>query len=358
MWMWRWLSVLLILATVPVAVTADDLVKLKAAVAERFAAYRYLSLDWKSTSKDGMKGTELCHWMVSPERERFDFFPFRGDASHATTFFDGRNTTHIWFQEAVDGASPLPKGGFVRIYKGPFSRSHTASNHAALILGVTCLEYGSPLVDFLNDFDPVPVEQVSVNGVSCLAWKVAFQDKAGSQFNGRLAVNESENWLPVLWETATTYKDDRTVIRTMRVQESIEVTDERTKNTIRIPSRGELLTRVQGGDELGNVPVELYNIKIGVQHPPESFRVAIPPGFRVTDETSGKAINPEYISGGVAAQKQRLAEIAESANSINRNVAVQKVDASIPKGSNWAIWSTVGAITLAGLSLYVRRLRE
>ena len=362
--MWRWLSVLLILATVTPAATADDSVKLQAALAERFAAYQNLSLDWTAKTKDDSSEFEsdVCHWVISSGRERIEIVPVRGEPSHEILVSDGTKTVRLWYGANVDGSISQFQNRDAHVYRGSISQRHRNSNFAAYILGVICMGPGTRLVDLVDKFPPVSIDPVPVNGVPCLAWSVPFNDSTGAHYEGVLVVNQAEDWLPVLWETTQIQGNDRKLVCSVQVTESVEVFDEIAKTSIRVPSRGEFSVKLSAGDQsfLMNRTshVELHEINLGKQSAAETFQVTIPPGFDVMDETISKSGVRMYVSGGAAVEKQRLSELAARAASMNAMRAVQTVDASIPSGSPWAIWLFVAAIILAGVSLSVRRLRE
>lgn len=362
--MWRWLTVLLILATVTPAATADDRVnKLKAALAERFAAYQNLSLDWNAKTKDDLSEFEsdVCHWVVSHGKERIETFPVRSKSAHDLVVFDGTKTVRLLHGPHVDGKMSQFQTGEAHLYRGSISQRHTTSNFAAFILGVICMGPGTRIVDLVDKFPTASIDPIPINGVLCSAWSVAFEDSTGAHYDGVLAVNQSEDWLPVLWETTQNQGNDRKLVCSVKVTESVEVFDEIAKTSIRVPSRGEFSIKLSQGDQAvmsRTSNVELHEINLGKQQAAETFQVTIPTGFDVTDETDPKSGTRRYVSGGAAAEKHRISELAALATSMNNVRAAQTVDASIPNGSHWAIWLFVTAMTLAGVSLYVRRLRE
>ena len=361
MLIWRSAFVLLFLAMVSSNAMADELVKLKAALAERFSAYQNLSLDWNAKTKDQVSEFESvdCHWIISSGKERIET-AFLGNLSHGVVVSDGTKTVKLSYADHVNGDLSQFQSGGAHLYRGSISPRHSATNFPAFILGVICIETGMRLDDLVEKSSVVSIDPIPVNGVPCLAWKFTFEGSDKSLREGVLAVNQSEDWLPVLWETTQNQGNDRRLVCTVKVSESVEVFDEISKTSMRVPSRGEFSIKQSSGDQIAmnrTSHVELHEIKLGKQFAPETFQVTIPPGFDVTDETDPKSRVKRYVSGGAAAEKQRFSELAAQASIMNEMRQVQTVDASIPNGSHWAIWMFVVAIILASVSLYVRRAR-
>ena len=125
---------------------------------------------------------------------------------------------------------------------------------------------------------------------------------------------------------------------------------------MQVPRTGQIVWKLGEDPEERPQTIEFHRFVIGRLIPRERFQAVIPDGTEVRDYTKNKNSPREYISGGADAEKSHLAVIAAQSQAMQANPAVAIVNASIPAEPNWSLWLVGGAIVLAIVSLYARRL--
>ena len=356
------LLLLIFVAATSVATAADDLAKLKAALAERFATYGTLSLAFTTTGPDPVDFSKevgsQCLWERTEGQERFEWSFTPGDESKSVLVFDGTRTTSIWNPDPHVNPTPgiMPAMGSANLYRETFSTLDSSSNTAAWLLGLITGETRTSFLQIVSDPSATPIPAIDINGHSCLAWKVSGNLPDGGTYLGRLAVDIEAGWLPVLWETESKVPGQRDVLVRQTVTETMEVVDEKSGDRVRVPKAGQIVFRVDNGLEDPPQFIEFHNFTLGRPVSKDRFLASIPDGYRVRDETSSSMHPKEYISGGPDAEQQYLAEIAAQTRTMQASQPITNVNASIPEGPRWSLWLIVVAAVLAIGSLYARRL--
>lgn len=365
--MWRWLPVLLILATVSPAATADDLAKLKASLAERFASYSTLSVEFTTSVPDPVDNSKTIGawylWERQDGKERLEGAESTGDGPKAIGTFDG--TRNVVVGAALAPAlptdisnysgPPIARPGYAVIHAGTFSELQSQTNMIAWFLGLLTNETRSSLLDVLGSPHTKPIDPITVNGQLCSAWEVSGKLPDGGTYVGRLAVDVEAGWLPVQWETESTVPGERSVIIRQTVTESMEVVDEKSRIPMRVPRTGQVVWKMGDDPEERPQTIEFHRFIVGRPVSRERFEAVIPDGTEVRDYTKNKNSPREYISGGADAKRNHLARIAAQTQAMQENPPVAIINASIPAGPNWSLWLIVGAIILAVGSRYARR---
>lgn len=365
---WRWLSVLLLLTSASAAAKADDLAKLKAALAERFASYGTLSVEFTTSVPDPVDNSKTngawSLWERQDGKERFEGAESASDRSKSIGTFDG--TRNVIVGAALPPAlptdisnyagPPIPRPGYAIIHHGPFSELQSQTNMSAWFLGLLTNETRSSLLEVLDSPHTKPIDPLTVNGQLCSAWEMSGKLPDEGTYVGRLAVDVEAGWLPVLWETESTVPSERTVSIRQTVTEIMEVVDEKSGVPMQVPRKGQVVCKLGEEPEERPQTIEFHRFIVGRLIPNVRFQAVIPVGTEVRDYTQNKIIPKEYISGGADAEKNHLATIAAQSQAMQTNPSVAIVNASIPAGPNWSLWLIVGVIVLATGSLYARRL--
>ena len=357
------LLLLIFVAATSVATAADDLAKLKAALAERFAAYQSIRVEFTFAGRDpelpSVKVGSQCIWERVPGRERFEQTDMFGRDSTSLAVFDGVRTTSVWFPGPQTGEDPRYEGavvtGYARLYKGSLSYDDSMSNAAAITFGLICSETGSSLLELLDNCDTTALSPAEVNGRQCLVWQVSGSMRSSGTFQGRLAVDSESDWMPVMFDVERHHPADGTVFRhAWNVLDTMAVHDDSTGLDIRVPKVTHFVEYSDGNVKGSPTVFDVQKFQLGFRDSAGRFQVAIPPGFRIVDETSAKT--KVFVSGGPQAEKIALAEIAANANRKNQNINSVTVNASQPEGTSWSLWLYLGSAVLALGSLYVRRM--
>ena len=363
MWVFGKAMLLLIfVAATSVAIAADDLTKLKASLAERFARYGTLRLEYTTTGPDPLDFSKSvgskCLWERTAGQERYEVSFTPGDQSKSVLVFDGSRTTIIWHPDphAKPTQGIVPAMGSANLYRGTFSTLDSSSNTAAWLLGLITGETRTSFLQIVSDLGATPIPEIEINDHSCLAWNVSGNLPDGGIYTGRLAVDVEAGWLPVLWETESKVPGQRDVLVRQTVTETMEIIDEKSGDRVSVPKVGQIVFRVDNGPEYPPLIIEFHHFTLGRSVSKERFLASIPDGYRVRDETSSSTHPKEYISGGPDAEQQYLAEIAAQTRAMQASQPAAIVNASIPEGSNWSLWLIVGAFVLAVGSLFARRL--
>lgn len=367
MWMWLWLTVLLILSTVAPSATADDLAKLKASLAERFASYATLDVEFTTSVPDPVDNSKTIGawfaWERQDGKERFEGAETASDSLKSISTFDGTRT--VFLGKALAPALPpdieysgplIARPGYATIQLGPFSTDQSQSNMGARFLGLLMNETRSSLLDVLGNSDMKSIDSIIVNGQLCTAWEVSGKLPGGGTYVGRLAVDVAAGWLPVLWSTESTVSGERLVSIRQTVTEIMEVMDEKSGAPMQVPRKGQIAWRIGEGPEERPQTLELHRFIVGRPISSERFEAVIPDGIEVRDYTKNKNNPREHISGGADTEKSHLAAIAAQSQAMQKNSSVAIVDSSIPARPNWPIWIILGSVVLATGSLYARRL--
>ena len=359
---WRWLSVLLLLTSAHAAAKADDLAKLKASLAERFASYSLLHCEYTVTGPDPLDYSKSigsqCLWEKATNRERLDITFSSEDGSRVVMIFDGTRTTSIGHPGPQRNLAPnaIRNSGSARISAGGFSSMESGINLAAAILGVGTLETRSSFLQILDDQLPNALSPSELNGHRCLSWSVRGTLPDGGTYTGQLTVDVEAGWLPVAWQVESTVPGEKKSITTQRVITTEIVVDERSGDQMTMPKTGEFSFRTEGDGEVPPRIIQFQQITLGRPFSNDRFRADIPDGYRVTNEMSQSSLRKEYISGGPEAEKKYLAEITAQVSAMQSSQPVKVFNASIPEGTGWSIWLIVGSAVLAIGSLYARRL--
>lgn len=361
----RVFSVLVIMAVAFNDARAADIRTLKAALAERFAAYRTMDAKFESSGPDSSYLDDATkdirikwQWERMPNRERVDMWMEGVDPS--SSIFDGVNTTALSIPDPdakpVEGV--LPSTGSAGISRGLDSDSGVI--YAAEILGMSARGVGVSYLDLLNDMECHSILDIESNGEHCPAWEFTGTTRYGDQLKGRLAVDPQADWLPVFWEAVTTHKnpEGRTSVTRVSVMETMKITDESSGREFHVPKVTHIVDQYNAQQERRPLIVRINAMTLGRSISPHRFQVSIPSGFSVHDSTDPKRPRT-YIAGGKAGEKaaeQELRAAIVQQKQVMKASPSAKMDASVPSYSlSWSVVLLLIAGALIFGSLYVQR---